>query len=100
MPVLLARLSAAREARDANFRVELRRVGCVGSIVRTFAARSDALEWFHRQRTTSPADIVRLTLAERDDGGRWVERSTSSVGIAARRRDLHARGRHRRDRRA
>jgi len=92
MAIILARMAAMRAAGVKGYRVEVRRVGCDGPIVREFVTRGEALEEFARQRWNHPDDLTRLELSERVDDG-WVARSSSVVAVEARARDLEVRRR-------
>ena len=91
---IVAKMAATTrgQRRDAaSFRVEVRRVGCAGSIVRHFVSRLDAMECFAGERQRSQ-DVARLVLSERVNG-EWVDRSTLTVSVETRSRDLTARQR-------
>ncbi len=92
MAIILARMAAMRAAGVKGYRVEVRRVGCDGVIVREFVTRGEALEEFARHRRSHPDDLTRLVLSERVDDG-WVVRSSSVVAVEAMARDLEVRRR-------
>lgn len=85
--IILARMMASRAAGVRDYRVEVRRVGLDGSMVRDFSSLLDAQVAFNREMRTARGDVARLVLSVRDDDGRWVPRSTKHVDRRTRHRD-------------